>query len=98
MGSTLAAQGFADSDSGHRHGHGEAVSHVAQPEGPTTRINNCILRDLGEKNKKKKNEDWEQMLAQVPIFKKKKIHIVNPKQSLAHTFIHTRAGLANKHI
>ena len=41
----------------------------AQPEGPTTRPYNCVLGGFGEKKKKKK-KDWQQMLAQVPIFKK----------------------------
>ena len=43
---------------------------MAQPEGPTTRIYNYVLGDFGEKKKKKK--DWQQMLGQAPILKKKK--------------------------
>ena len=44
-------------------GHAEAASHMPQPEGPTTRIYNYVLGALwGEE------EDWQQMLAQVPIF------------------------------
>ena len=51
------------------------VSHLVQPEGPTTRIYNYVLGGFGKKKKrKKKKEDWQQMLAQVPILKKKKQH------------------------
>ena len=35
--------------------HAEAMSHTAQPEGPTSRIYNYILGGFGEKKKKKKN-------------------------------------------
>ena len=49
-------------------GHAEAVPYVAQPEGPTIRIYNYVLGSCGEKKEKKK--DWQQTLAQVPIFKK----------------------------
>ena len=35
-------------------GHAEAVSHIAQPEGPTTSIYNHVLGGSGEKKKKKK--------------------------------------------
>ena len=40
---------------------------MPQLEGPTTRIYNCVLGAFGKK-KKKREEDWQQMLAQVPIF------------------------------
>ena len=40
---------------------------MPQLEGPTTKIYNRIPGGFGEKKKKK---DWQQMLAQVPIFKK----------------------------
>ena len=43
---------------------------MAQPEGPTARMYNYVLGGFGEKTGKNK-EDWQQMLAQVPIFKKK---------------------------
>ena len=60
--------------------HAEAESHIAQLEGSTTRIYNYVLGDFGEKKEKKEAaEDWQQMLAQVPIFKKKEIE--NDKQS-----------------
>ena len=45
---------------------------MPQPQGPTTRIYNYVLGGFGEKKKKKKKKGWQQMLAQVPIFKKKK--------------------------
>ena len=51
--------------------HTEAASHRAQLEGPTTRIYNHVLGGFGEKKKGNK-KDWQQMLAQVPILKKKK--------------------------
>ena len=38
----------------HSSGHAEAVSHIAQPEGPTTRIYSYVLEGFGEKKKKKK--------------------------------------------
>ena len=54
-------------------GLAEAASNTAQPEGPTTRIYNYAPGCFGEKKKKeKKRKDWQQMLAQVPILKKKK--------------------------
>ena len=43
---------------------------MAQPEALTTTIYNYVLGVFGEKKKKKK--DWQQMLAQVPIFREKK--------------------------
>ena len=45
------------------------IENGAQPEALTTRIYNYVLGGFGEKKKK---EDWQQMLAQVPIFKKKR--------------------------
>ena len=62
--SASVAQAFPSSDP-------VAVSHIAEQEGPTTRIYNYVLGGFGEKKKKKK-KDWQQMLAQVPILKKKK--------------------------
>ena len=35
-------------------GHAEAVSHIAQPERPTTGIYSYVLGGFGEKKKKKK--------------------------------------------
>ena len=46
---------------------------MPQLEGPTTKIYNCVQGGIwGEKAEKEKEEDWQQLLAQVPIFKKKK--------------------------
>ena len=45
---------------------------MAQPEGPTTRIYNYVLGDSGEKKKGKRRRRLAQMLAQMPIFKKRK--------------------------
>ena len=74
--SASAAQSFAGSDPGRRpthcsSGHAEVASHIARPEALTTRICNYVLGGFGGK-KKKKIKDWQQMLAQVRIFKKKK--------------------------
>ena len=43
---------------------------MPQPEGPTTRIHDYVLGGFGEKKEKK--IDWQQMLVQVPIFKKRR--------------------------
>ena len=69
------ARGFMGSDPGHGYGtaHQAMVRHhptLALSEALTARIYNCVLGGVGEKKKKKK-EDWQQLLAQVPIFKKK---------------------------
>ena len=47
------------------------MSHTAQAEGPTNRIYNYVLGDFEEEKKKKEKEKWQQMLANVPIFKRK---------------------------
>ena len=49
-------------------GHAEAASHMPQPEALTTRVYNYVLGGFEEEQEE---EDWQQMLAQVPIFKKK---------------------------
>ena len=58
--SASVAQGFTGSDPGRGHGtsssHTEVVSHMAQPEGRTTRIYNYVLGGFGEKKKKKKKK------------------------------------------
>ena len=47
----------------------------------------------GEKEERKKKEDWQQLLAQVPIFKKKRIqsiikyHILQPKIVILTNFV-----------
>ena len=47
---------------------------MAQLEGPTTEIYRYALRGFGEKKQKeRKKKDWQQLLAQVPIFKKKNL-------------------------
>src|SRR3712207_7195740 len=52
----------------HSSGHTEGASHMPQLEGHTTRIYNYVLGGFGEKKrgkKRKKKEDWQQLLAQV---------------------------------
>ena len=72
MGPMSAAWGFPGSNPGRDTAPLiRAASHIAQPEALTTKIYNYILGGFGERKKEKK-EDWQQMLAQVPIFKKKK--------------------------
>ena len=50
-------------------GHAEAASHMPRLEGATTKIYNYVLGAFGEKKQEKKKEDWQLLLAQVPIFK-----------------------------
>ena len=45
--------------------------HIPQLEGPATKIYNCVQVGVGEIKQEKKKKDWQQLLAQVPIFKKK---------------------------
>ena len=84
MRSTSVAHSFAGLDPGQTwhclSGHIEAASHVPQLEGPTTKIYNYILGRWGEKQGGKK-KDWQQLLAQVPIFKKTKRIVRNSKKS-----------------
>ena len=42
---------------------------MPQLEGPTTKIRNYVLGEFGAKKQEKKLKDWQQLLAQVPIFK-----------------------------
>ena len=52
--------------------HVEVASHILQLEGPATKTYNYIVGGFGEKKQKeKKKEHWQQLLAQVPIFKRK---------------------------
>ena len=56
---TLAVQGFdgLDPRCAPTHlssSHAEMVSHIREPEGPTTRIYNYVLGGFGEKKKKRK--------------------------------------------
>ena len=53
----------------HSSGHAEVVSHMPQLEGPQLKYAAMYWGDLGSKSRKKK-ENWQQLLAQVPIFKK----------------------------
>ena len=46
------------------------VTHRAEPEGPTTRIYNYVVGELWGEEEAKKKKDWQQVLAQVPIFEK----------------------------
>ena len=50
--------------------HTEVASHVPQLEGPTTKIYNYVLEGFGEEYAERKKK-WQQLLAQVPIFRKK---------------------------
>ena len=43
---------------------------MPQQEGSTTRIYNYVMGGFGEKKQEEK-KDWQQLLAQVPIFNKK---------------------------
>ena len=61
---------------------------MPQLEGPTTKkIYNYVLGGFGEKKQKKK-ADWQQLLAQVPILRKKKNDlssaIILYKNNLSH--------------
>ena len=59
---------------------------MLQLEGWTTEIYNYVLEGFGEKKQKKR--DWQQLLAQVPILKKKKKpalrKFLKKKKRLAH--------------
>ena len=68
--SASAAQGFTGSHPGHGPGTGHQIMLRRHPTKPglTTKIYNYVLGGFGEK---KKEKDWQQLLAQVPIFKKK---------------------------
>ena len=46
------------------------MSHIAQLEGPAPGIYNYVLGGLWGEEKEEKEKYWQQMLAQVPIFKK----------------------------
>ena len=48
------------------------AAHIEELEGLTTEIYNYVLGGCGEKKAEKK-KDWQQLLAQVPIFKKRKV-------------------------
>ena len=44
-------------------GHAEVASHIAEPEGSTARIYNCVLG--ASRRRRRKKEDWQRMLAQM---------------------------------
>ena len=48
------------------------ASHIAQPEGPTTRIYNCVLGGFGEKKKKRKRRLATDVGSGANLSKKKK--------------------------
>ena len=54
---------------------------MPQLEGPTTKIYDYVVEGFGEK--KQKEKDWQQLLAQVPIFKKKLLEIINNYSKVA---------------
>ena len=60
MYSNWEVQDLAGSDPGHRlhrsSSHAEAVSHIAKPKGPATRIYNYLLGGLGRRRRKKKKD------------------------------------------
>ena len=73
--STLVAQGFAGSDPACRHGTAHQATSRWRPtchnwkDPQLKNLQLCTRGIWGEKAEKKKN--WQQLLAQVPIFKKK---------------------------
>ena len=77
--------GFTSLDPGrrptyHSPSYAEAASHIEELEGPTSRIYNYVSGSFGEKEKKE--EDWQQMLAQgqssSPKSRKKFFYISGP--------------------
>ena len=70
--STSAAQAFTGLDPGHGHGHAEVASHIAQPEGPTTRIYNYVLGAFEEKKKKSISQSKGYNLAMMETNKQQK--------------------------
>ena len=50
--------------------HAVAAPHTEELEGPTTKIYNCVL-GLWGREKKEREVDWQQMLAQSKSLKKK---------------------------
>ena len=72
-----AAYGFTSLDPG----HGPSTTHQAMLRQRPTKHNQKDLQRAytttywGGLGRRKRKKDWQQMLAQVPIFKKKKIHL-----------------------
>ena len=50
----VSAVQILGTDMAHSSSHAEAASHIAQPEGPITRIYNYVLGGFGEKKKEEK--------------------------------------------
>ena len=67
----------------HSSGHIEAASHIPQLEGCATQIYNRVRGQVWGDKAGKKKKDWQQLLAQVPIFKKNKKNKICP---LAHIY------------
>ena len=57
----------------HSSGHAEVASHIAQPEGPTTRIYKYVPGVLGEKKKEEKRLATD--VSSGPIFNKKTVGV-----------------------
>ena len=93
--SASGAQGFTSSDSGCGHGTvhqamlrwypTEHNQKVPQPEYTTK-----YLGALGRRRRRTK-EDWQQMLAQVPIFKKKNHYGIMGKFKCSYTLVNNTA-------
>ena len=77
-----AAQGFTGSDPGHGHG---TTHRATLRRHPTTENIQLYTGGIGGEKAGGKKEDWQQLLAQVPIFKKKK------KEELTHLGTDTAA-------
>ena len=67
------------------------MPHITEPEGPATRIYNYSLGGFGETKKKKKEEDWQQILAQVPILKAKKNEAMKEEEEETMVTIHVHS-------
>ena len=75
--STAAAQGFTGSDPGRRHGTARQATLRQRPtshnqKDAQPRYTTVYRGGLGRQSRKEEKKDWQQLLAQVPIFKKKK--------------------------
>lgn len=77
----------------HSSGHVEVASHIASPEGVTTKIYNYVLRGFREKKKKKKNTGNRCWLRGQSLkkFKKKK---KNPNNPFLNDFLELLCGNA----
>ena len=64
--------------------HAAVVAHIEELEGPKTRTYNCVLGLWGGK---KREEDWQQMLAQGESFQGKKRNLRGGKICNLNSFI-----------